>query len=80
MLPCLLLVLVLLIAITSKVTTSFGLIWPILIGGFVVLHIWMMFKGHGTSDTSNHSTGDKISTVAEKEQTRVEHTHNGNSH
>lgn len=27
--------------------SSSGYFWPILIGAFVVAHIWMMFKGHG---------------------------------
>jgi len=26
---------------------SGGYLWPILIGVFMVVHIWMMFKGHG---------------------------------
>lgn len=26
---------------------SAGYLWPILIGTLVVVHLWMMFKGHG---------------------------------
>lgn len=26
---------------------SVGYLWPILIGAFVIAHLWMMFKGHG---------------------------------
>ena len=26
---------------------SAGYLWPIFIGGFVILHFWMMFRGHG---------------------------------
>jgi len=27
--------------------SSGGYLWPILIGIFVIAHVWMMFKGHG---------------------------------
>ena len=26
---------------------STGYLWPILISGFIVAHLWMMFRGHG---------------------------------
>ena len=27
---------------------SGGYVWPILIGGFIGAHLWMMFRGHGS--------------------------------
>lgn len=36
---------------------STGYIWPILIGVFVVAHVWMMFKGH--EGREGHSDADK---------------------
>jgi len=33
--------------------SSGGYFWPILIGIFVVAHVWMMFKGHGEHEKMN---------------------------
>lgn len=27
--------------------SSDGYFWPVLIGAFILVHIWMMFRGHG---------------------------------
>jgi len=45
MISCLLLLGVLFFG-GSKLSSS-GYLWPILIGAFMVSHVWMMFKGHG---------------------------------
>lgn len=45
MIPCLLLIGVLFL-FGGKVSGD-GYLWPILIGVFVIAHVWMMFKGHG---------------------------------
>lgn len=52
MIPCLLLLGVLFLGGGSL--SSGGYIWPILIGIFLIAHVWMMFKGHG-----GHKSGDK---------------------
>jgi hypothetical protein len=45
---------------------SKGGLWPILIGGFMVAHIWVMFKGHGGHGGHGHSnTGDKTDLSAD---------------
>jgi len=31
-----------------------GYFWPILIGIFVVAHVWMMFRGHGKRTEKKH--------------------------
>ncbi len=54
MIPCLLLLGFLFFG-GGKFTSS-GYLWPILIGVFVIAHVWMMFRGHGghgDSDTEN---------------------------
>lgn len=75
MLPCLLLVVVLLLA-SGKLTSS-GFLWPILIGGFVVLHVWMMFKGHKGHDGSDNAE-DQSATG--KQNASNEHKHSGSCH
>ena len=58
--------------------SSGGYLWPILIGVFVVAHVWMMFRGHGHGGTS---TEDKIDNASTKQSdTKDEHKHNGSSH
>jgi len=39
---------------------SGGILWQILIVGFVVAHLWMMFRGHGhgSSDDEPHNMND----------------------
>ncbi len=32
---------------TGDTRFSAGYLWPLLIGVFVLAHVWMMFKGHG---------------------------------
>ena len=41
--------------------SSGGYLWPILIGIFVVAHVWMMFKGHGghASETEDKDNNNK---------------------
>ncbi len=68
MIPCLLLVGVLLLG-SGKLSS--GSLWPILIGGFVLLHVWVMFKGHG------HRNSD---TTQEKQGENNEHKHSGSCH
>lgn len=57
MIPCLLLVGVLLLGGGSL--SSGGYIWPILIGVFVIAHVWMMFKGHGGHRLGNKNENNK---------------------
>ena len=45
MIPCVLLLVF--IFLGGDKLFSGGYLWPIFIGVFVVVHIWMMFKGHG---------------------------------
>ena len=40
-------------------------LWPVLIGVFVIAHVWMMFKGHGRH--SNDNTEDKIDDTSTKQ-------------
>lgn len=55
MIPCLLLLGFLFIG--GGNLSSGGYLWPILIGVFVVAHVWMMLKGHGGH--SDNNTEDK---------------------
>src|SRR3989344_6499696 len=58
---------------------SNGYLWPILIGVFVVAHIWMMFRGHGGH---NHSDSEeKPDEDSEKQNNKNnEHKHGGCCH
>ena len=48
--------------------SSSGYFWPILIGVFVVGHVWMMFKGHsGHGGYSGGNTEDKIEGASVKQ-------------
>lgn len=69
MIPCLLLLGVLFLG-GAKLPSS-GSLWPFLIGGFVLLHVWMMFKGHG------HGKSDA---TKEKQDGSDEHKHSGSCH
>lgn len=51
--------------------SSSGYIWPILIGVFVVAHIWMMFKGHGGH--SDATVEEKSDVTLGKPDTKDEH-------
>ena len=61
---------------------SSGYLWPILIGVFVVAHVWMMFKGHRGHGDAN--TKDKINDASVKQpETKDEdnkHKHGGCCH
>ncbi|MDP3725522.1 MAG: hypothetical protein Q8R20_03585 [Nanoarchaeota archaeon] len=61
MIPCLLLLGILFLG-EGKLSSS-EYIWPILIGVFVVAHIWIMFRGYGRhgkhSDTDTGGEKDK---------------------
>ena len=63
MIPCLLLLGVLFLG-GSKLSLG-EYLWPILIGVFVVAHIWMMFKGHGGHSDDN--TENKINNTSAKQ-------------
>ena len=47
MIPCLLLAGFLFWGGGRLPSSGFGYIWLILIGAFILWHVWMMFKGHG---------------------------------
>ena len=75
MIPCLLLVGVLFLG-GGKLSGG-GYLWPILIGVFVLAHVWMMFKGHGGhSDTDT----DEKANVGEESKAKDEHKHGGGCH
>ena len=63
MIPCLLLLGVL--SLGGGKLSGGGYLWPILIGGFVLLHILMMFKGHGGH--GKHGDTKKLMTIHKKE-------------
>ena len=63
MIPCLLLLGF--VFLGGEKLSSGGYIWPILIGVFVVAHIWMMFRGHGGHNNDN--TENKIDDASTKE-------------
>jgi len=71
---CALLLVVLLLGGSSL--SSGGYFWPVLIGIFVVAHIWMMFKGHGKHNDAHIE--EKSDTSLEKEsEGKNEHKHSG---
>lgn len=74
MIPCLLLVGVLFLG-GGKLSGG-GYLWPILIGAFVVAHVWMMFRGHGHGGTN---TEDKIDDTFAK-QSDTNDKHSGSCH
>ena len=74
MIPCLILFGFLFLG-GGKLSSS-GYLWPILIGVFVVAHVWMMFRGHGHGGTN---TEDKIDNASTK-QSDIKDKHNGSSH
>ena len=77
MIPCLLLLGVILLG--GGNLSSGGYLWPILIGVFVVAHIWMMFRGrsgHNHSDSEEKQDED-----SEKQNNKNnEHKHGGCCH
>lgn len=87
MIPCLLLVGVLLLGGDS--VSSSGYLWPILIGLFVIAHIWFMRKGHGGQRDDDGETESNLSAAsavgadgALKKQpgAKEEHKHGGCCH
>ena len=63
MIPCLLLLGVLFLG--GGTLSVGGYLWPVLIGVFVVAHIWMMFKGHGAHRDNDKK--DKSNTILGKQ-------------
>jgi len=91
MLICLLLLVVLLF--TGGKLLAGGYLWPVLIGAFVIAHLWMMFKGHkghgGHSDANRTeksnlpvplSTAPADATLAKQPEAKGEHKHGGCCH
>ncbi|MEK7219172.1 MAG: hypothetical protein AAB687_00665 [Patescibacteria group bacterium] len=77
--PCLILLGVLFFA-GGKLSS--GYLWPILIGVFVVAHVWMMFRGHGgRNDTDTEDKiGEGATKQAEKKDGNSEHKGGGCCH
>ena len=74
MIPCLLLFGILFLG-GGKLSGG-GYLWSILIGVFVVAHVWMMFRGHG-----GNKAEDKTDDVSTKESgAKDEHKHRGSCH
>ena len=60
---------------------SGGYLWPILIGVFVVAHIWMMFKGHGGhADEDGDENPDTVDPAEEIAAKKNEYKHGGCCH
>lgn len=76
MIPCLLLLGVLFLG-GGKLSGG-GYLWPILIGVFVVAHVWMMFRGHGHSGTNTEDKTDDAS--AKQPGVKDDHKHGGCCH
>ena len=56
-----------------------GYLWPILIGAFVLAHIWMMFRGHG--EHGNSDDDKKIDADSRKQSEKHnDHKHGGCCH
>ena len=57
--------------------SSGGYLWPILIGAFIVAHLWMMFKGHG-----GHSDVDEDGETKTPKQPEIKnkYQHGGGCH
>ncbi len=76
MIPCLLLLGVLFLG-GGKLSGG-GYLWPILIGVFVIAHVWMMFRGHGKHGDTDMGEKDDAST--KESGAKDEHKHNGSCH
>ena len=69
---------------------SGGYLWPILIGAFVVAHLWIMFKGHGGHSDANMedksdlpaatSAAQAGAALAKQPEAKSEHKHSGCCH
>lgn len=66
MIPCLLLIAFTLFGVGSLVSSKY--LWLIIVGVCLVLHIWMMFKGHGGHNNTN--AGEKSDTTAEEKDNK----------
>lgn len=75
MIPCLLLILGILFLGGGKLSGG-GYLWPILIGIFVLAHVWMMFRGHGHTNTESKT--DDAS--AKEPGAKNEHKRSGSCH
>ncbi len=42
---------------------SGGYVWPILIGGFVLVHVWMMSKGHRSHENDPKDKTNNADTI-----------------
>lgn len=74
MIPCLFLLGILFLG--GDKLSGGGYLRSILIGVFVVAHVWMMFRGHGHT-----STEDKTDNASAKESAaKDEHKHSGCCH
>ena len=76
MIPCLLLLGVLFLG--GGKFSGGGYFWPILMGVFVVAHVWMMFRGHGKHSDAN--TEGKTDNASAKSGAVDEHKHGGSCH
>lgn len=77
MIPCLLLLGILFLG-GDKLSSS-EYLWPILIGAFVVAHVWMMFKGHRWhrgDDMENESNA----VLGKQHDPKNGHKHGGSYH
>lgn len=76
MIPCLLLVGVLFLG-GGKLSGD-GYLWPILIGVFIIAHVWMMFRGHGKHRDTN--TEEETDDASIDGGTTKKHKHGGGCH
>jgi hypothetical protein len=81
MIPCLLLFGFLFLG-GDKLSSAGGYLWPILIGIFVVAHVWMMLRGHAGHGGVN--VEDKTGSVSAQEPATKDddskHKHSGGCH
>ena len=53
-----------------------GYLWPVLIGGFVVVHFWMMLRGH-RSHNDNRSSESKDNLQKQDDAQSADSEHKG---
>lgn len=63
--------------VSSLSSSSGGYFWPILIGVFVVAHLWMMFKGHGRHEGRDDAEDEPNSNTAKQPDEKDEHKPGG---
>ena len=78
MIPCLLLLGFLFFG-GGKLSSS-GYFWPVLIGGFIALHIWMMLKGHGGHGGNSDADTEGKTNAVDESKTKGEHKKGGCCH